>query len=76
MTTNLAESVNSILKDTHNLPITTLIEVTYYRLAKMFMTRQMGNGSVLTCLCFQPQQYFIYGRGCDKFTRRVTYEEF
>lgn len=39
MTTNLIESMNSIFKCTRNLPITSLVGATYYRLGSLFVER-------------------------------------
>ncbi|XP_061356484.1 uncharacterized protein LOC133300919 [Gastrolobium bilobum] len=39
MTTNLAESVNTVLKGARNIPITALIKHTYSRLVHYFVTR-------------------------------------
>ena len=39
MTTNLSESFNGILKSTRNLPITALVELTYYRCVAYFADR-------------------------------------
>ncbi|XP_050877162.1 uncharacterized protein LOC127080913 [Lathyrus oleraceus] len=36
MTTNLEEAVNLVLKETQNLPITALVQSTYYRLGSLF----------------------------------------
>ena len=36
MTMNLVECVNSILKGACNLPITTLVRATYFRLVELF----------------------------------------
>lgn len=36
MTTNLAEAINSSLKGTRHLPITSVVKATYYRLATLF----------------------------------------
>ncbi|CAK8571996.1 unnamed protein product [Lathyrus sativus] len=36
MTSNLAEAINSVLKATINLPITTLVQSTYYRMGSLF----------------------------------------
>ncbi|XP_072094176.1 uncharacterized protein [Arachis hypogaea] len=50
MTTNISECVNSILKGTRNLPVTTLVKSTYGRLAELFVVRgqtaeaQLGSG--------------------------------
>ncbi|GMJ09157.1 hypothetical protein HRI_004584900 [Hibiscus trionum] len=38
MTTNLAEAVNSSLKGVRQLPITSIVKATYYRLATLFAT--------------------------------------
>ena len=39
MITNLVECINSVLKGTRNLPITTLVLATYFRLAELFATK-------------------------------------
>ncbi|XP_050895856.1 uncharacterized protein LOC127102541 [Lathyrus oleraceus] len=39
MTINLAEAMNSVLKETRNLPITALVKSTYYRLGSLFGRR-------------------------------------
>ena len=39
MTTNLSESFNRILKSARNLPITALVELTYYRCVAYFADR-------------------------------------
>ncbi|XP_029148370.1 uncharacterized protein [Arachis hypogaea] len=50
MTTNISECVNSVLKGTHNLPVTALVKSTYGRLAEFFVVRgqtaeeQLGSG--------------------------------
>ncbi|XP_027362556.1 uncharacterized protein LOC113870158 [Abrus precatorius] len=50
MTTNLSESVNKVLKEARNLPITTLVKATYSRLVEYFVKRgesainDMNNG--------------------------------
>nr|XP_029146228.1 uncharacterized protein LOC114924805 [Arachis hypogaea] len=50
MTTNISECVNSVLKGTRNLPVTSLVKSTYRRLAELFMLRgqtaeaQVGSG--------------------------------
>ncbi|CAJ2632602.1 unnamed protein product [Trifolium pratense] len=36
MTSNLAEAMNSVFKDIRGLPITALVQATYYRMAKLF----------------------------------------
>ncbi|QHN92478.1 uncharacterized protein DS421_17g584070 [Arachis hypogaea] len=50
MTTNISECVNSVLKGTRNLPVTTLVKSAYGRLAELFVVRgqtaeaQLGSG--------------------------------
>ncbi|XP_015973731.1 uncharacterized protein LOC107496922 [Arachis duranensis] len=50
MTTNISECVNSVLKGTRNLPVTSLVKSTYGRLAQLFVVRgqtaeaQLGSG--------------------------------
>lgn len=39
MTTNLAECINNVLKGVRNLPISSLIEATYYRMNEIFVKR-------------------------------------
>ncbi|XP_058742056.1 uncharacterized protein LOC131614500 [Vicia villosa] len=39
MTTNLVESLNSVMKETRNLPITALVRSTYYRMGTLFGRR-------------------------------------
>ena len=39
MTTNLFKSFNGILKSARNLPITALVELTYYRYVAYFVDR-------------------------------------
>ncbi|XP_016173818.1 uncharacterized protein LOC107616367 [Arachis ipaensis] len=49
-TTNISECVNSVLKGTRNLPVTSLVKSTYGRLAQLFVVRgqtaeaQLGSG--------------------------------
>nr|XP_025682556.1 uncharacterized protein LOC112783722 [Arachis hypogaea] len=51
MTTNISECVNSVLKGTRNLPVTSLVQSTYGRLAQLFVVRgetaeaQLGSGN-------------------------------
>ncbi|XP_029144815.1 uncharacterized protein [Arachis hypogaea] len=40
MTTNLVECINSVLKGAHNLPITALVKVTFYRLKELFTRKR------------------------------------
>jgi hypothetical protein len=47
MTTNLVESMNSIFKGIRNLPITALVQATYFRLGALFETRRSKWSSVL-----------------------------
>ncbi|CAK8573294.1 unnamed protein product [Lathyrus sativus] len=57
MTTNLAEALNSILKATRSLPITTLVKSTYYRLGLLFgkrghdWTKLLASGQTFTENC-------------------------
>ncbi|MFQ6661799.1 hypothetical protein Gotur_029820 [Gossypium turneri] len=52
MTLNLAECINSVLKGTRHLPITSIVQETYFRLAALFPKRaasyagQMQGGHV------------------------------
>ena len=39
MTTNLAECINAVLKGTRHLPITALVQSTYYRLVELFVKK-------------------------------------
>ncbi|CAK8574095.1 unnamed protein product [Lathyrus sativus] len=39
MTPNLAEAMNFVLKETRNLPITALVQSTYYRMGSFFGKR-------------------------------------
>ncbi|XP_058733593.1 uncharacterized protein LOC131605228 [Vicia villosa] len=39
MTTNLVESLNSVMKETRNLPITALVRSTYFRMGTLFWRR-------------------------------------
>ncbi|XP_072071681.1 uncharacterized protein [Arachis hypogaea] len=45
MTTNISECVNSVLKGTRNLPVTSLVKSTYGRLAELFVVRGHGGGT-------------------------------
>ncbi|XP_057720749.1 uncharacterized protein LOC130935168 [Arachis stenosperma] len=51
MTTNISKCVNSVLKGTRNLPVTSLVQSTYGRLAQLFVVRgqtaeaQLGSGN-------------------------------
>ena len=57
MTTNLFESFNGILKSARNLPITALVELTYYRCVVYFAYRytkacaEVTAGEHITGLC-------------------------
>ncbi|XP_029147126.1 uncharacterized protein [Arachis hypogaea] len=50
MSTNISEYVNSVLKGTRNLPVTSLVKSTYLQLAELFVVRgqmaeaQLGSG--------------------------------
>ena len=57
--TNIAECVNSVLKDARRLPVTALVQHTFYNMVryfdnrKRFYTSQMASGKVLTPYCMQ-----------------------
>lgn len=59
MTINLVESMNSVLKTTHNLPITALVKSTYYRLGTLIgkigheWTKMLGFGQMYTTNCMK-----------------------
>jgi len=56
MTTNLVESLNSVLKKIQNFPITTLVRATYEKLNKYFVDREnladamIASGQVYTLI--------------------------
>ena len=41
MTTNIAEYINEVLKGARMLPITTLVQITFYRCVSYFKTRRV-----------------------------------
>lgn len=47
MTTNLVESMNSFVNGIRNLPITSLVSATYYRLGSLFAERGPKWGAIL-----------------------------
>ena len=47
MTTNLVESMNSVFKGILNLPITALVQATYFRLGALFEIKRSKWSSVL-----------------------------
>ncbi|XP_073223545.1 uncharacterized protein [Cicer arietinum] len=57
MTTNISKSINAVLKGTHNLPITALVQSTYYRLGVLYAKRgqqhhaSLASGRVYTDDC-------------------------
>ncbi|XP_058774340.1 uncharacterized protein LOC131648590 [Vicia villosa] len=59
MTTNLAESMNSVLKATRNLPVTALVRSTYFRMGELFgrrgheWTKKVGSGQQYTKSCLK-----------------------
>ncbi|CAK8535662.1 unnamed protein product [Lathyrus sativus] len=59
MTTNLAEAMNSVLKATRNLPITALLQSTYYRMGSLFGKR----GHQLTKILASCR---VFTDGCNK----------
>jgi len=48
MTTNLAESINSVLKKTRNLPISSMVMATYTRYNKFFIERSRQVEAMIT----------------------------
>ncbi|XP_058734136.1 uncharacterized protein LOC131605848 [Vicia villosa] len=64
MTTNLVESMNGVFKGIRHLPITALVEATYYRMASLFARRGERWSAVLesgqvfseTCVKFMKEQ--------------------
>jgi hypothetical protein len=62
MTTNIVESWNNIYKGVRNLPITALVQSTYYRLACLFANRaqkayaRVGSGDPFTDHCMKEIQ--------------------
>jgi len=48
MTTNLAESINSVLKKTRNLPISSMVIATYTRCNKFFTERSRQVEAMMT----------------------------
>ena len=47
MTTNLVESMNAVLKEPRNLPITALVQSTYYKTGTLFPTMAKQHASIL-----------------------------
>ena len=48
MTTNISEVFNSVLKGTRNLPITALVQLTFFRLNSYFVARREQGDNRLT----------------------------
>ena len=48
MTTNMSEVFNSVLKGARNLPITSLVQLTFFRLNSYFVTRREQGANRLT----------------------------
>ena len=48
MTTNMSEVFNNVLKGTRNLPITTLVQLTFFRLNSYFVARREQLANRLT----------------------------
>ena len=65
MTTNLVESMNDVFKDVRNLPITALVNATYFQMATLFATRGKCWNAVL-----QTQQ--VYNNMCMKFLQQES----
>ena len=57
MTSNIVESWNSVFKGTRNLPVTPIVQSTYYRLACLFADRaqkafaRVGSGDLFSEYC-------------------------
>jgi len=57
MTSNIFESWNPVFKGTRNLPVTPIVQSTYYRLACLFAKRaqgafaRIGSGDVFSLYC-------------------------
>ncbi|XP_073223511.1 uncharacterized protein [Cicer arietinum] len=47
MTTNIVESMNAVLKEPRNLPITALVQSTYYKTGTLFPTMAKQHASIL-----------------------------
>ena len=47
MTTNMSEVFNSVLKGAHNLPITALVQLTFFRLNSYFVARREQGANIL-----------------------------
>ena len=56
MTTNMFEIINSVLKGTRNLPITALIQLTFFHLRSYFVARREQGAIRLT----SNEQYTLY----------------
>nr|XP_012571262.2 uncharacterized protein LOC105852148 [Cicer arietinum] len=48
MTTNLSECMNNVLKGTHNLPISSLVQATYYKVSAKFEERGTHAQAMMT----------------------------
>ena len=47
ITTNMSEVFNSVLKGAHNLPITALVQLTFFRLNSYFVARREQRANIL-----------------------------
>ena len=47
MTTNMSEVFNNVLKGAHNLPITALVQLTFFRLNSYFVARREQGANIL-----------------------------
>ena len=48
MTINMLEVFNNVLKETHNLPFTALVQLTFFRLNSYFIARREQGANKLT----------------------------
>nr|XP_027186865.1 uncharacterized protein LOC113784814 [Cicer arietinum] len=62
MTTNLVESINRVLKGTRNLPITALVQSTYFKTGTLFPTKGKRHASILA-------SGQVYTETCIKFMK-------
>ncbi|WVZ22252.1 hypothetical protein V8G54_000796, partial [Vigna mungo] len=63
LTTNLAKAINSILKKTRNLPISSIVLVTYTRCNAFFTER----GKQITAMISDDHVYFEFDRNITRF---------
>ena len=74
MTTNFFESFNGILKSARNLPITALVELTYYRCVAYVTDRYTKtHAKLLPVNSLQPMQRINSINGKKKGTKAFSY---